>query len=97
MEKTMKHTTPTFKEIEKEIDYWTSVEDKKYMFVKKSTIKSFIRKHIIKMMESERDKIWQKCFDIMFELTQSHDCDKDTACKFEDRAFRALRKMEKIK
>jgi len=54
-------------------------------------------KHIIKMMESERDKIWEKCFDIMFDLTQSHDCSKDTACKFEDRAFGALRKMEKIK
>ena len=48
-----KHTAPTLKEIEKEINYWTSVEDNKYIFAKKNTVKSFIRK----LLQKEREKV----------------------------------------
>jgi hypothetical protein len=53
-------------------------------------------KEIKKALARERSRIVKKAHHIVFDLTQSHDCDNDTACKFEDRAFKALEKIGKL-
>lgn len=35
----------------------------------------------------------EKIYDLLFDLYQSHDCEKDTACKFEDRLEKVMNKI----
>ena len=50
-----------------------------------------------RILKEAREKVWEKAFNILFELSQSHDCQNDTACKYEDRVFKSIIKWEKFK
>jgi hypothetical protein len=43
-----------------------------------------------------KEKIKEKIFTLLFNLYQSHDCRKDTACKFEDRLGKVNNKIYKL-
>lgn len=58
---------------------------------------SLIHKEKEEAKEKGYKKAWEKAFTIVFDLTQSHNCTKDTACEFEDRAFKALEQLEAVK
>ena len=45
--------------------------------------------------QSEEDTL-ERVGTILSDLTQKHDCDNDTACKFEDRLFTALDEIDKL-
>ena len=58
-------------------------------------IRKFIRQ-AFKEYKEELKKKNKKISQLLFDLTQSHDCAKDTACEFEDRAFNTLNKVYEL-
>jgi len=53
------------------------------------------REAIVKTISKDIDKLFEEVYHVAYKLTQSHDCDNDTACEFEDRAFKMLEDMGK--